>query len=331
MRPLFFILLSFLLCVQIRAQVVESEADKTVYDNDNNDSLLLLTQEQADSLEFRLSHHYTENFNFRVKKDSVMLVSRDDELSDTCFVMEDDIIAVAQIKNLGDTVWVKVARDQLTMGWLNEKDLLQSAVPDDEVSRIIDWLTGTRAIWMSVFVLFGVVGFLLRQRLQHRMIIFKFNEMDSLYPYLMLSLVALIAIIYTGIQNFAPEFWQEYYFHPTLNPLVLPGIMSVLISLMWLLLIVIIALLLDVYHNFYFLPGLKYLLEISGVAMSVYLTISLTAAMHLWYLSLLLSIVYVIAFVYIYIKYVRCSYICGACGAKLSKKGICPYCGKNNK
>ena len=111
----------------------------------------------------------------------------------------------------------------------------------------------------------------------------------------------------------------------------LPGIMSVLIALMWLLLIVVIALILDVYHNFYLFQGLNYMLEIFGVAMLVYLTISLTTAMHLWIVSLILSIIYIIAFIYIYIKYVRCRYICGACGARLIKKGVCPYCGKNNK
>ena len=331
MKALFFIFLSFLFSVQINAQVLESELEEQMSNNEDNDSLLLLTQKQVDSLEFRLSHHYTENFNFKVKADSVMLVPRDDELSDTCFLMEDDIIVVAQIKDLGDTVWVKVAHDQQTMGWLMEKDLLKNAVPNDEVSIIIDWLTGTRAIWMSVFLLFGIVGFLLRRRLQHRLILFQFNEMDSIYPYMMLSLVALIAITYTGIQNFAPEFWQEYYFHPTLNPYVLPGIMSVLIALMWLLLIVVIALILDVYHNFYLFQGLNYMLEIFGVAMLVYLTISLTTAMHLWIVSLILSIIYILAFIYIYIKYVRCRYICGACGARLIKKGVCPYCGKNNK
>lgn len=331
MKSLFFILISFLFCIQISAQISISETQKNMSDNENNDSLLLLTQKQADSLEFRLLHHYTENFNFRIKRDSVKLIPRDDELSDTCYLMSDDIIAVALIKDLGDTVWVKVARDQQTMGWLQESELLQNSVPNDGVSRIIDWLTGTRAIWMSVLVLFGIIGFLLRRRLKHRLMIFQFNEMDSPYPYLMLTIVALIAIIYTGIQNFAPEFWQEYYFHPTLNPLILPGIMSVLISLVWILLIVIIALILDVYHNFYLFPGLNYLLEIFGAAMTTYLSISLTTALHLWSVSLILAIIYIIAFSYIYFKYVRCRYICGSCGARINKKGICPYCGKNNK
>ena len=36
-----------------------------------------------------------------------------------------------------DSVWVKVARDQETMGWVHEKELLEKVVPVDSVSQFI--------------------------------------------------------------------------------------------------------------------------------------------------------------------------------------------------
>ena len=126
------------------------------------DSLMLLTQSQADSLAFRLKHHYTNNFNFLVKADTLMLVPRDDEMADTCFVVQDDVIAVAKFKEQDDTVWVKVARDQITMGWVTEEELLVSTTPDDGISVIIDRLTGTRVIWMSALLALGLIAMLIR-------------------------------------------------------------------------------------------------------------------------------------------------------------------------
>ena len=101
------------------------------------DTLLELTQKQADSLEFRLLHHYTLNFNFVVKADSLVLIPREDELNDTSRVRKHDRIAVADIREL-DTIWIKVARDQFTMGWIPEDELLKGVVPDDPISQVID-------------------------------------------------------------------------------------------------------------------------------------------------------------------------------------------------
>ena len=248
------------------------------------DSLLELTQAQADSLEFRLLHHYTNNFNFVVKADSLVIIPREDELYDTCKVRKDDRIAVADIREL-DTVWIKVARDQFTMGWIPEDELLQGVVPDDPISQVIDSLTVSRYIWMSVLVVLGIAGFvgfiLKRKGLQLQ--IFRFDEMDSFYPTLFLILVASLACLYASIQKFTPEFWQEYYFHPTLNPLILPAVMAVLVVLMWAVIIAFIAMLIEVYHHFEFFQGLTYVLEMLGLAMVSYLVISWTTSAYVGY------------------------------------------------
>ena len=288
------------------------------------DSLLELTQAQADSLEFRLLHHYTNNFNFVVKADSLVIIPREDELYDTCKVRKDDRIAVADIREL-DTVWIKVARDQFTMGWIPEDELLQGVVPDDPISQVIDSLTVSRYIWMSVLVVLGIAGFvgfiLKRKGLQLQ--IFRFDEMDSFYPTLFLILVASLACLYASIQKFTPEFWQEYYFHPTLNPLILPAVMAVLVVLMWAVIIAFIAMLIEVYHHFEFFQGLTYVLEMLGLAMVSYLVISWTTSAYVGYGLL---VIYIVLLLWIYYKYIRCRYICGSCGRSIRQKGICPHC-----
>lgn len=289
---------------------------------DDTDSLLLLTPQQADSLEFRLLHHYTNNYNFVVKADSLVLVPREDELTDMSCVRKDNRIAVADIREL-DTIWIKVARDQFTMGWIAEDELLKGVVPDDPISQVIDTLTVSRSIWMSILIVLGVIGFFLKRRGLHKLQIFRYDEMDSFYPSLFLILVSSLACLYASIQKFTPEFWQEYYFHPTLNPLILPFVMAVLVTLMWSVIIVFIAMLVEVYHHLDFFRGFTYVLEMLGAAMMSYLIISWTTSFYLGYALLA---IYIVILLWVYYKYIRCRYICGSCGRSIRQKGICPHC-----
>lgn len=251
---------------------------------EQDSTLTNLSPAQVDSLVFRLSHHYSENFNFLVKADSLMLLPREgDIIQDTCYVYGGDLIAVASISQQSDTVWVKVAHDQFTMGWIAEPILLQGVVPDDPISEMLDMLSGSRGIWMSVLVAIGIVAYLLQQGKKRRLQLLKFGEMDSPYPFLFLSLIAVMATVYASVQNFVPEFWQEYYFHPSLNPLVLPPIMSVLVVLVWLLIISFLAVCDEVYHHFYFLPGVAYMIELLSLGMVVYLIISWTTLYYIGY------------------------------------------------
>lgn len=282
-----------------------------------NTTLVSLSPQQVDSLFFRLTHHYSENFNFVVKADSLTLLPREGDLMmDTCRVYRHDIIAVAAIKTLpGDTIdsiWVKVASNQLTMGWIPERELLRGATPDDSISEMLYALTNSRAIWMSAIVALGFLTLLvgrkqrkgepfaqriktldykrlnvdvLKQGLKKSL---KFNELRSLYPSLFLILVGTMASLYATIQNFVPEFWQEFYFHPTLNPLVLPPMMAALVVIMWLVVITFIAVVDEVYNHLYILPGIAYLMELLGLAMLVYLLISWTTLFYVGYPLLVL-------------------------------------------
>ncbi|MBR2631331.1 MAG: hypothetical protein IKD25_07390 [Bacteroidaceae bacterium] len=261
-----------------------------------SDSILLMpSTHQADSLLFRLTHHYSENFNFLVKADSLTLVPREgDMMHDTCKVYHGDVIVVAAIKPLAggdiDSIWVKVASNQHTMGWILEQELLQGTTPDDPISEMLDALTGSRAIWMTSIILIGIIAiaFSKRKNLRKSLLPSFFNEMDSPYPSFFLILTTIIAALYASIQNFVPEFWQEYYFHPTLNPLVLPPLMATLVVMAWLLIITLIAVIDEIYHHFYFMAGITYLAKLLGLAMMVYLFVSWTTIIYIGYAILLI-------------------------------------------
>lgn len=261
-----------------------------------SDSILLMpSTHQADSLLFRLTHHYSENFNFLVKADSLTLVPREgDMMHDTCKVYHGDVIVVAAIKPLAggdiDSIWVKVASNQHTMGWILEQELLQGTTPDDPISEMLDALTGSRTIWMTSIILIGIIAiaFSKRKNLRKSLLPSFFNEMDSPYPSFFLILTTIIAALYASIQNFVPEFWQEYYFHPTLNPLVLPPLMATLVVMAWLLIITLIAVIDEIYHHFYFMAGITYLAKLLGLAMMVYLFVSWTTIIYIGYAILLI-------------------------------------------
>ena len=329
-----------------RFEVSSSASDKSKQNpttEESTDTVPKLTPQQVDSVVFRLTHHYGPNFNFELKADSMILVPREGDLiQDTCVVRNKDLLVVAQIKRIEasdstmeDTFLIKVAHDQTTMGWVKESELLENAVPDDPISQLIDFMTGSRAIWMSSFLGFGVIAFFFRKMRKQKMSIslselkvVDLIEIDSFYPPLLLILVACVAALYASVQNFVPEFWQEYYFHPTMNPLLLPPIMAVLVTLVWLTLIVIVAVVIEVYNNFYSFRGIIYLFEIAGLCMLVYLLISWTILIYVGYLLLPILIAYLI---YYYFKYIRCTMTCGHCGRKIREKGICKHCGAINE
>ena len=329
-----------------RFEVSSSASDKSKQNpttEESTDTVPKLTPQQVDSVVFRLTHHYGPNFNFELKADSMILVPREGDLiQDTCVVRNKDLLVVAQIKRIEasdstmeDTFLIKVAHDQTTMGWVKESELLENAVPDDPISQLIDFMTGSRAIWMSSFLGFGVIAFFFRKMRKQKMSIslselkvVDLIEMDSFYPPLLLILVACVAALYASVQNFVPEFWQEYYFHPTMNPLLLPPIMAVLVTLVWLTLIVIVAVVIEVYNNFYSFRGIIYLFEIAGLCMLIYLLISWTILIYVGYLLLPILIAYLI---YYYFKYIRCTMTCGHCGRKIREKGICKHCGAINE
>ena len=102
-----------------------------------------LTRQQYDSISFSTTHHYTQNYNFVVNADHLPLADNvADQAFDTLYVVRGERIVVAAIQTVPadtiDSIWVKVARDQITQGWIHESELLQGVSPDDPISQFID-------------------------------------------------------------------------------------------------------------------------------------------------------------------------------------------------
>lgn len=118
-----------------------------------------------------------------------------------------------------DSVWVKVARDQETMGWIHEKELLEKVVPVDSVSQFIHFFSNSHTI--AFFVILGFFGIwyihraIRRQKLQ----LIWLNDIDSVFPTVLSWLVATAATLYASIQHFVPGTWEQFYYNPSLNPL----------------------------------------------------------------------------------------------------------------
>lgn len=288
-----------------------------------------LTEEQLDSISFSTTHHYTQGYNFVVNVDSLLLVGDD---GDTLCVVKNDPLVVADIDiQPGDTidsVWVKVARDQLTLGWQRESELLKRVSPDDPISQFIDSFSDSHLlVFLAFVVLTGAAYGLLRLRRRNAYIV-HFHDIDSFYPMLLCLLVAASATLYATIQLFGAETWRHFYYHPSLNPFALPPVLGLFLSSVWAIVVVGVAVLFDVFRRLPLGDALLYLVGLAAVCAVDYVVFSLTT---LWYVGYLLLLVYVVWAVRCYARSVHGRYLCGQCGHELTEKGVCPYCGAVNE
>jgi len=296
-----------------------------------------LTDEQEDSISFYTTHHYTLNYNFVVKADSLMLIEQQPEevvngmMIDSIAVYKHDNIVVADIHSLPtdtvDSIWIKVARDQATIGWIHESDLLKGVEPNDPISKFIDFFSNTHLLIFMVVICFIVVAYVLRYILKRNAKIVHFNDIDSFYPTLLCLLVASGATLYASIQLFVPDTWRHFYYHPTLNPFGLPLILSIFVSSVWAIVIALLAALEDTFRLMPVGEGVLYLLGLGGICAIDYVVFSIST---LYYMGYALLVVYFIFSFYLYFKKSRSHYLCGNCGAIMHSKGKCPHCGAYN-
>ena len=291
-----------------------------------------------DSLRFVREHHYSENFNFVVLSDSLPLLHQQPEeavsmmLTDTFYVYRHDHLVVADIRIMPtdsvDSVWVNVARDQLTFGWIHENDLLNAVDPDDPISQFITTFSDTHVlIFLIVLTLVGF-AWLLRRAQKRKAHIVHFNDIASIYPTLLTLIVASSATLYASIQMFAPEVWRHFYFNPTLNPFAAPPVIMAFLILVWAMLIVALAAGETVRMSLPFDEAAFYLLTLVGVCLVVYIVFSITT---LYYVGYLLLVAYAWFALRAYYRRSHCRYSCGQCGAPMHDKGQCPRCGTFNE
>ncbi|MBP3472994.1 MAG: zinc ribbon domain-containing protein [Paraprevotella sp.] len=298
------------------------------------------TEEACDSIDFAATHHYTHNFNFLVCRDSLWLFAAvpegDARERDSAGagepVWKGDRLAVADIRMpAGDsvgTVWVKVARDQQTMGWLPEHELLDGVVPDDPISQFIHVFSDIHLIYFLSVLGVLLVLFLVRRLRRKRFRIVHFDDIASCYPTLLCLTLSASATLYASIQMFVPQTWTEFYFHPTLNPFGLPLILGLFLASVWLIVLLSMATADDVLRQLSPTAALSYFFSLLGVCVVCYLFFTLTTLYYVGYPCLALYAVWALRR---YWRHGRCRYRCGYCGAKLHDKGVCPRCGTVNE
>lgn len=289
-----------------------------------------LPQKTRDSINYLMERHYTLNSNFEVTSDSLLLQQL--PLMDRLPVFRGERLVVAEFMMLPadsvDSVWVKVARDQETMGWVHEKELLENVVPVDSVSQFIHFFSNSHTIAFLVIVgLFGI-GYVHRAIRRQQLQLVWLNDIDSVFPTVLLWLVATAATLYASIQHFVPGTWQQFYYNPSLNPFALPFILSLFVCNVWGIILVGLATLDDLFHQARAEAAFFYLLGLMSCCIFLYLFFTFTTYYYLGYPCLLAYT----AWSFGRIKHAsRYRFSCGNCGAKLKDKGVCPHCGSVNE
>lgn len=291
-----------------------------------------------DSTAQHISRPYGIGYNMLVISDSLLLVEDRPmhwsegvtESSDSVWLTQHDRMVIAALTVIPedsiDSIWVKVARDQLTMGWIHEKDLLQATTPDDPISQFIQFFSRSHVLWFLIVTAVAAalaLGHLLRRK-RFRMI--HLDDITSPYPPILTSTLALSAFLYALIQHYEPHIWVQFYFHPTLNPFSQPLLLCSFLCTVWALALLSLAVLDDVQRMLPADEAILYLLSLTAVCMILYLIISLTPIG----LAFLLSAAYIAFAFYRYYAYARPRYLCGRCHTKLRNKGRCPRCGAIN-
>lgn len=293
---------------------------------------------QNDSSHFKATHHYSSNYNFVVKADSLVLSKQQPEETlshlqeDSLVVYKNDHLVVADIRIMSadsiDSVWVQVARDQQTFGWIHESKLLPNVVPDDPISLFISTFSDIHLLVFLVIIVLISVYYIMRKLLSASLPIVHLRDINSIYPTLLVLLVATSATFYASIQLFAPQVWHHFYFHPTLNPFSVPLPLNLFLLSVWAILLIGLAAIDDVRHLLPLGDAVLYLCGLAAVCAVNYIIFSIST---LYYIGYPLLVVYVYWAIKRYIKMPRIKFVCGNCGMPLEKSRRCKHCGALNE
>ena len=295
-------------------------------------SAMSLTSCYKQETGFTATHHYNQNYNFVVKADSMVIYENPDTaIYDSIIVYRGDQLVVAEIKTISndtiDSVWVKLARDQMSLGWTRECDLLNGVAPDDPISQFIDLFSNNHLLLFLALVVIVTASYGLRKLYRRDAYIVHFHDISSVLPTMLAILVATSATVYATIQNFAPENWRHFYFHPTLNPFAVTPVIGLFVSLVWALIITGIAVVEDVMRRLPFGSAVLYLLGLAAICAVDYVVFSIFTLYYIGYVLLAAYIWFAVS----RLRLVLARYVCGNCGKRIPGLGKCPHCGAVNE
>ena len=291
-----------------------------------------LPERSRDSLACLAARHYTLDTNLELVSDSLQLA---------CLPVKDcyatlyrgDRVVVAEVgvhpTDSVDSLWVKVAKDELVQGWISETCMKQSFVPTDSISQAIYFFSRTHASYFIAICALFVVVWLFRALRKRPLMLVYFNDIDSFYPLLLCLLMAVSATLYESIQVFAPDMWERYYYAPTLSPFQVPLLLSLFLSSLWLFVVVLLAAIDDSFRQLAPAAACCYLLGLAACCIFCYFFFIITIAWYVGYLFLLLLIG--LFYRKARIAWRSSHFRCGRCGYKMSGRGICPHCGAVNE
>ena len=292
----------------------------------------------ADSISFYSTHHYSIGYNFVVHDDSIELISQQPEehvsqlVTDTFAVYHPQHLAVTDIRIIPqdsiDSVWVQLIGEEGQIGWIHETELLPAVTPTDPISQFIMFFSDTHLI--AALIIFCVIGMLYVFRLinKRNVPMVHLRDIPSFYPTLLCITVAASATFYASLHMFGADTWRHFYYHPSLNPFLMPPILSIFISSVWAMLIIGIAAVEDTRHHLPFDDAVLYLLGLMTVCGILYVIFSIST---LHYVGYPLLVAYCWFAISQYNRHSREKYICGNCGGRMKHKGECPHCGAINE
>ena len=228
-----------------------------------------------DTLFLEGSHHYSVGYNFVVNSDSIILISQQPEehvsqlQTDSFSIPRNQHLAVSDIHILPqdsiDSVWVQVVSEQGRLGWIHEKEMLTSVVPTDPISQFIMFFSRTHTMLAVILVVIMAAIYIMRLSTLKNAHLVHVRDIDSFYPTL------------------GPDTWQHFYFHPSINPFVMPPILGIFISSVWAMLIVGIATIDDVRHKLPIEEAILYLFGLMGVCSLLYIVFSISTLYYIGY------------------------------------------------
>lgn len=329
--------LTIVFAVIINGLLASCYRDAKTLDEDHDALAAEYSESQLDSISFYSKHHFTEGYNFLVHTDSIILKKQQPEEivsqleTDSFPVFKDHQIVVGDIRIIPqdsiDSVWVQVATDEGEFGWIHETEMLPNVVPIDPISQFIMFFSDTHIILSLIILVLIGLAYLSRKIYKRNAPLVHLRDIPSFYPTLLCLIVASSATFYASLQMFAPETWRHFYYHPSLNPLQMPFILSIFISSVWAMLIVGIAVIDDTRHHLNISDNILYLSGLLGVCALNYIIFSVSTLYYIGYPLLVLYYWYAIR---TYFGNTRNHFICGNCGKHIPSKGRCPYCGSIN-